>query len=309
MKLAFVFPGQGSQYVGMLRDFGAERVVQDSFQEAADVLQQDLWQLASEGPEEELNSTANTQPLLLAAGVALWRLWQDKGGTQPQYLAGHSLGEYTSLVCAGAIDFAVALKLVRSRGKYMQMAMKEERGAMAAILGLGYEEVKKICDATSASSYVYPANINSPKQIVISGYETGVEEAGEAAKGAGAKRVVLLPVSVPSHCALMHPAAELLAADLELVDIKPPNISVIHNVDAIPVKDPSAIKEKLIQQLTKSVLWVDTIGFIVDQGVKQVAECGPKKVLSALNKSISPDIQSFALGESKDDFSEALRSI
>lgn len=313
MSLAVVFSGQGSQHVGMLEDFATEKLVQQCFAEAQDILQQDLWQLCIVGPEESLNSTVNTQPALLTAGVALWRLWQAKGGEEqsklPQYMTGHSLGEYTALVCAESIAFTDGLNLVRNRAKYMQMAMEQDKGAMAAILGLDYEAVQQICDDITASSYVYPANINSPKQIVISGYEAGVEAASRAAKKAGAKKTVPLPVSVPSHCALMQPAAELLAGDLEKIEIKPPKIPVVHNVDAKPAKDVQEIKEKLVWQLTKSVQWVDTINYISSQGVNTIIECGPKKVLTSLNRSINSELTLFAIGQSKQDFDSCFDAI
>lgn len=307
MSIAFVFPGQGSQHIGMLQPFFGETPVKQCFAEASDVLDMNLQELCEKGPEDVMNTTANTQPMLLAAGVALWRLWQERGGATPTLMAGHSLGEYTALVCSGSLDFATGLNLVRNRGRYMQLAMGSEKGSMAAILGLGLEEVSKVCEEASTTSYVYPANINSPKQIVIAGYYKGVEHASALAKDAGAKRAVLLPVSIPSHCALMQPAAAQLADDLKATEFKHGDTTaVVHNVDAQIAKDTDDIKEKLVFQLTKSVQWVSSIEFMVAKGISTVIECGPKKVLTSLNRSIADNLQVFSLGEDTDKFDECL---
>ena len=333
MTVAFVFPGQGSQYVGMMQKYASEPIIKNTFALAAEVLGFDLWAMCCPNPstdpstapstdpttedasstnankEEELNNTINTQPALLTAGVALWQLWRDKGGHLPSYMAGHSLGEYTALVCADALDFPAALNLVRNRGKYMKMSMGENKGAMAAILGLDEAKVAEICSEASSTSYVFPANINSPKQVVISGYAIGVEKAMAKAKKAGAKRAVLLPVTVPSHCALMQPAADLLVGDLETTNINMPKIPVLHNIDASVSTSPDEIKIKLIRQLVKSVQWIDTIKTMQKSGVKSLVECGPKKVLTSLNKSIAPDINLYEIGEDPDRFTLALNEL
>lgn len=306
MSIAFVFPGQGSQHIGMLSGFFAENVVKECYDEASDLLKMNMQELCLEGPDKAINTTINTQPLLLTAGVALWRLWQARGGPTPAYMAGHSLGEYTALVCSGALTFTDALQLVRNRGRYMQMAMGTEKGSMAAILGLGFDEVSNICEEASATSYVYPANVNSPKQIVISGYERGVEEASSLAKEQGAKRVVPLPVSIPSHCALMQPAATQLSDDLISIEFKDKQIPVVHNLDGKPATTDTEIKDKLVQQLVKSVQWIASIEFMVSQKVTTIVECGPKKVLSSLNRSIDSSLELLSLGEDIALFDENL---
>ncbi|MBE8182262.1 MAG: ACP S-malonyltransferase [Candidatus Portiera sp.] len=309
MSVAFVFPGQGSQHIGMLSPFFDEKPVKECFAEASELLNMDLQELCQQGPEDTMNATINTQPLLLTAGVALWRLWQSRGGAIPALMAGHSLGEYTALVCGGYLDFATTLDLVRNRGRYMQLAMGNEKGSMAAILGLGLEEVNKICEDASTTSYVYPANINSPKQIVISGYYKGVEQAAELAKAAGAKRTILLPVSIPSHCALMQPAAAQLADNLQAITFNKPEVQVVHNLDAQLATTSDEIKEKLLLQLTKSVQWVSSIEFMVSKGITTIVECGPKKVLSSLNRSIASNLQLFPLGEDPEKFKECLEAL
>ena len=308
-SFAFLFPGQGSQHVGMLSDFAKQAVVAETFEQANDVLAFDLWRLCSEGPELELNKTINTQPALLTASVALWRLWQADKGMQPDLMAGHSLGEYSALVCAQALPFEQALRLVRQRGKYMQRAVAEGSGAMAAILGLGLQEIEQICDRIGTQGYVRPANINTQHQIVIAGYTNAVKRACKRAQEAGAKKVVSLPVSAPSHCALMQPAVDLLAEDIAPLDIKPPHIPVLHNVDASSAQTPQQIKDNLIKQLVMPVRWLDTIQAMRARGLSCALECGPGRVLSGLNRSIDRAFQSFPLGSSPSAFQDARRAV
>ena len=286
-KLAFVFPGQGSQSVGMLADLNAAfPVVRDTFQEASEALQLDLWALIQNGPENELNRTERTQPAMLAAGVAVWRCWRRQGGTAPAVLAGHSLGEYTALVCAGALDFAVATQLVADRGRFMQEAVSAGQGRMAAILGLDDDQVRLVCREAAQGDVVEPVNFNAPGQVVIAGCTAAVDRAVTLAKAAGAKRALELPVSVPSHCALMRPAAARLAERLQAVEIKTPDLPVLHNVDVSPATRPDAIRDRLIGQLHSPVRWVETILRMAKDGVGRVVECGPGKVLAGLNRRI-----------------------
>ncbi len=287
MKQAFVFPGQGSQAVGMLAELAAAfDTVEDTFAQASEVLGYDLWQLVQQGPAEELNATHKTQPAMLAAGVAVWRVWRGAGGGTPALMAGHSLGEYTALVCAGALDFADAVALVAERGRFMQQAVPPGEGAMAAILGLDDEQVAAVCDRAADGEVLEPVNFNSPGQVVIAGQATAVARAVEAAKAAGAKRALVLPVSVPSHCALMKPAAERLAERLTGVNIAAPSIPVLHNADVAAYSDPEQIRDALVRQLHSPVRWVETIRAMAAQGVAAVTECGPGKVLAGLNKRI-----------------------
>jgi len=295
MKFAFVFPGQGSQSVGMMQGFDSLPVVRETFVEASDILKQDLWQLASAGSAEELNLTANTQPLMLTAGVAVFRAWNALGGAQPALLAGHSLGEYSALVAAGALSFADALPLVRFRALAMQEAVAEGVGGMAAILGLEDDEVRAVCAEAAQGEVVEAVNFNSPGQIVIAGHKKAVERGMELAKAKGAKRALPLPVSVPSHCALMRPAAEKLTAYLQSVNVTKPVISVLHNADVCAYSDAEAIKDALVRQLFSPVRWVETVRQFAAQGVSHVAECGPGKVLAGLNKRIDGNLQSLAL--------------
>jgi len=295
MKFAFVFPGQGSQSVGMMQGFDSLPVVRETFVEASDILKQDLWQLAFAGSAEELNLTANTQPLMLTAGVAVFRAWNALGGAQPALLAGHSLGEYSALVAAGALSFADALPLVRFRALAMQEAVAEGVGGMAAILGLEDDEVRAVCAEAAQGEVVEAVNFNSPGQIVIAGHKKAVERGMELAKAKGAKRALPLPVSVPSHCALMRPAAEKLTAYLQSVNLNKPVISVLHNADVCAYTDVAAIKDALVRQLFSPVRWVETVHQFAAQGVTHVAECGPGKVLAGLNKRIDGNLQSLAL--------------
>ena len=294
MKFAFFFPGQGSQSVGMMQGFGDQAAIRNTFAEASDVLGQDLWRMATE-PNEELNQTANTQPLMLAAGVATWRAWLEAGGAEPVVMAGHSLGEYTALVAAGALDFSAALPLVRYRAEVMQGAVAEGVGAMAAILGLDDDTVRAVCSESARDEVLEAVNFNSPGQVVIAGNKAAVERGMEAAKAKGAKRALILPVSVPSHCALMKPAAEKLAAYLADVKIGAPKMPVLHNADVAAYSDASAIKDALVRQLYSPVRWVETVQAIAAQGVAHAAECGPGKVLAGLNKRIVTDMTCFAL--------------
>ena len=287
MKLAFVFPGQGSQSVGMLGGLAAEHArVAETFQEASDALGYDLWSLVQNGAEDELNQTARTQPAMLAAGVAVWRVWNAQNGAQPNVMAGHSLGEYSALVCAEALTFADAIRLVEQRGQLMQAAVPAGVGAMAAILGLEDDAVRQACRDAAEAEVVEAVNFNAPGQVVIAGDKAAVERAAEAAKAAGAKRAVLLPVSVPSHSSLMKPAAERFADVLENVAIEAPKIPVINNVDVNAESDPNKIREALVRQLHNPVRWVETIRQFAAQGVEHLIEAGPGKVLTGLNKRI-----------------------
>jgi len=291
MSFACIFPGQGSQSVGMLAALAAAYpIVTATFAEASEALGYDLWALAQHGPDEELNRTDQTQPAMLTAGVAVWRVWQTRGGAQPAFLAGHSLGEYTALACAGAMSLPQAVATVAERGRYMQEAVPAGLGAMAAILGLDDSAVIAACDSAAQGEVVSAVNFNSPGQVVIAGHATAVARAMEQAKQAGAKRAVLLPVSVPSHCGLMAPAAERLAAHLEKVDIKPPRIPVINNVNVIATHDPQAIRDALVRQLVSPVRWVETIQTLSKHGVRTVIECGSGKVLVGLNKRIEKEM-------------------
>jgi len=287
MNKAFVFPGQGSQAVGMLAELAAAfDTVEATFAQASEVLGYDLWQLVQQGPAEQLNATHKTQPAMLAAGVAVWRVWQAAGGEMPVLMAGHSLGEYTALVCAGALEFADAVALVADRGRFMQQAVPEGEGAMAAILGLEDEQVAAICEQAAHGEVLEAVNFNSPGQVVIAGQATAVARAVEAAKAAGAKRALVLPVSVPSHCALMKPAAERLAERLAGVNIAAPSIAVLHNADVAAYSEPEQIRDALVRQLHSPVRWVETIRALAGEGVAAVIECGPGKVLAGLNKRI-----------------------
>lgn len=294
MKFAFFFPGQGSQSVGMMQGFGDQAVVRNTFAEASEVLGQDLWRMVSE-PNEELNQTANTQPLMLTAGIAAWRAWLEAGGAQPVVMAGHSLGEYTALVASGALEFSAALPLVRYRAEVMQGAVAEGVGAMAAILGLDDDTVRAVCAEAAQGEVLEAVNFNSPGQVVIAGHKAAVERGMEAAKGKGAKRALILPVSVPSHCALMKPAADKLAAYLADVAIAAPKVPVLHNADVASYSDAASIKDALVRQLHSPVRWVETVQAVAAQGISQAAECGPGKVLAGLNKRIVADMTCFAL--------------
>ncbi len=282
-----VFPGQGSQSLGMLAALAeAFPQVRETFVEASEVLGFDLWKLTQEGAKEELDQTTNTQPAMLAAGVAVWRVWQAQGGVTPSLMAGHSLGEYTALVCAGALDFAEAVALVRQRGQLMQEAVPQGSGAMAAILGLDDDQVRALCAQAAQGDVVEAVNFNAPGQVVVAGSKAAVDRMTAAAKEAGAKRALPLPVSVPSHCALMKPAAERMAERLAAVRIESPAISVLHNASVESAGDPDRIRALLALQLHSPVRWVETIQAMSAQGVGTLVEAGPGKVLVGLNKRI-----------------------
>jgi [acyl-carrier-protein] S-malonyltransferase len=297
-QLAFVFPGQGSQTVGMLSELAASYPqVEATFREASDALGYDLWQLVSNGPAEELNKTWQTQPALLAASVAIYRVWQQQGGKQPALMAGHSLGEYSALVCAGVIDFADAIKLVELRGKLMQEAVPEGTGAMQAIIGLDDAAIRKACEESAQGQVVSPVNFNSPGQVVIAGNKEAVERAGAACKAAGAKRALPLPVSVPSHCALMKPAADKLAVALENITFNAPSVPVVNNVDVKCESDAAAIRHALVRQLYSPVRWTESVEFMASQGVTQLLEMGPGKVLTGLTKRIVDSLTAAAVND------------
>lgn len=300
MSFAFVFPGQGSQSVGMLSELSTVYPqVQTTFQEASDALGYDLWKLVAEGPEQDLNQTERTQPAMLAAGIAVWRSWQSTTGLLPAYLAGHSLGEYTALVAAGALDFSDAIKLVEQRGQFMQQAVPAGEGAMAAILGLEDDDVRAVCQQASEFGVVEAVNFNSPGQVVIAGSAVAVNPALEIAKDKGAKRALLLPVSVPSHCALMKPAAEKLAEALAGITINTPTIPVIHNASVTSVASAAEIKELLAMQLYSPVRWVETVEWFASQGVNTLVECGPGKVLAGLTKRIDKSLNGLPVFDEK----------
>ncbi len=298
MSLAMVFPGQGSQSVGMLAALGAaEPVVQQTFAEASAVLGYDLWALCQNGPEADLGATERTQPAMLAAGVATWRVWKQKGGRQPVAMAGHSLGEYSALVCSGALDFRTAIDLVRYRGQLMQAAVPLGQGAMAAILGLEDADLDAACREAAQGEVVEPVNFNSPGQVVIAGHSTAVQRAIETAKARGAKRAVLLPVSVPSHSSLMVGAAEQLARRLAEVDFRLPDVPAVYTVDVKTHASPDGIRQSLKEQLYKPVRWADTVRAMLASGVTTFVECGPGKVLTSLNRRIErrPELKMLAL--------------
>ncbi len=297
-EFAMVFPGQGSQDLGMLADLAtAFPAVEQTFAEASDVLGYDLWALVQQGPEEELNKTWQTQPALLAASVAIWRVWQEKGGKAPSLMAGHSLGEYSALVCAGVIDFKQAIRLVELRGKLMQEAVPEGIGAMYVIIGLDNESIDRVCKEAAQGQIVSPVNFNSHGQVVIAGEKEAVERAGDACKAAGAKRALPLAVSVPSHCALMKPAADKLAVVLEGIEFSHPQFPVINNVDVKIEQSAEAIRDALVRQLYNPVRWTDTVEFIAGQGIGQLLEIGPGKVLTGLNKRIVNTLSAAAVND------------
>lgn len=293
-KLAFLFPGQGSQSVGMMAGFAESQVVRDTFKEASDILGVDFWSMANEA-NEAINETTNTQPIMLTAGIATWRAWQASSNKLPDVLAGHSLGEYSALVAAGALSFADALPLVRYRAEVMQSAVPAGVGAMAAILGLDDETVRAVCAEAAQGEVVEAVNLNSPGQVVIAGNKAAVERGMEIAKAKGAKRALPLPVSVPSHCALMKPAAEKLAKYLKTVTMSSPKIPVLHNADVASYSDANQIKDALVRQLYSPVRWVETVQAIYAQGVTQTAESGPGKVLAGLTKRIVAELPCTAL--------------
>ena len=298
--IAFVFPGQGSQKVGMLAAAHEEfQAVRDTFEEASQVLAYDMWSLVQEGPQEALNLTETTQPVLLTSSVALWRAWLEQGGISPSVMAGHSLGEFSALVCAGALQFADAVQLVRQRGEFMQSAVPVGEGSMAAIIGVDDEQINTICAELSSgtSGVVAAVNFNSPGQVVIAGHTATVDAAITALKEAGAKRALPLPVSAPFHTELMKPAGERLAQAIAAIDVAAPGIPVVHNVHAATESNPEKIRSLLVEQIYSPVQWTGCVQSMIDAGVQQVVECGPGKVLSGLNRRIDKSLHSYALEE------------
>ncbi len=292
-----VFPGQGSQSVGMLAGYGDMPAIRETLAEASDVLKQDLAKLIAEGPAEELNSTVNTQPVMVTAGICAWRAWRESGGAEPSLLAGHSLGEYTALVAAGAISFADCLPLVRLRGRAMQDAVPHGSGAMAAILGLDDEAVKAACAEAAQGDVCEAVNFNAPGQVVIAGHAGAVQRAIEAAKARGAKRAVALPVSAPFHSSLMAPAAARLREALERIAVNSPRIPVIHNVDARSRADAAGVKKALVTQADHPVRWAECVREMAARGVTQIFECGPGKVLAPLVRRTAGELQGIALAD------------
>ncbi len=297
MKFSFVFPGQGSQSLGMMAAYGDNPVIRATFDEASASLGRDLWLLASEGPAEALGQTVNTQPLMLTAGIAVWRLWLAMGGARPALLAGHSLGEYAALVAAGVIELKDAVPLVELRAKAMQEAVPAGTGAMAAILGMEAERVRVICAENAQGEIVEAVNFNSPEQTVIAGHASAVQRAADACKAQGAKRAVMLPVSAPFHSALMQPAAEKLRQGLAKLSLAVPNIPVVNNVDVAMVTEPEMIRDALVRQAAAPVRWVETIRAMQSAGITHVYECGPGKVLAGLTKRCADGMAGAAMSD------------
>lgn len=297
MKFALVFPGQGSQSLGMMSAYGDSPVIRTTFDEASTALGRDLWQLATAGPAEALNQTVNTQPLMLTAGVAVYRLWREMGGPVPTMVAGHSLGEYAALVAAGVLELRDAVPLVELRAKAMQEAVPAGEGAMAAILGLDAEAVKAACSEAAQGQVAQAVNFNAPEQTVIAGHKAAIERAAEACKAKGAKRAVMLPVSAPFHCSLMQPAAEKLKARLAELALAVPKIAVVNNVDVATPTDPAAIKDALGRQAAAPVRWVETMRAMQAAGVTHVYECGPGKVLAGLVKRCAEGLAGGAMAD------------
>ena len=297
MKFALVFPGQGSQSVGMMNAYGDTPVLRATFDEASAALGRDLWAMAAEGPAEILSQTVNTQPLMLTAGIAAWRLWREAGGAIPAIVAGHSLGEYSALVAAGVMSLGDAVPLVEFRAQAMQDAVPAGTGAMATVLALDADRVKAICAEVAQDQVVEAVNFNSPEQTVIAGDKAAVERAAEACKGAGAKRAVMLPVSAPFHCALMRPAAERLRERLAQVPLRAPEIPVVNNVDVASLSDPERIRDALVRQAAAPVRWVETMRAMQQAGVSHVYECGPGKVLAGLVKRCADGLAGAAMAD------------
>jgi [acyl-carrier-protein] S-malonyltransferase len=297
MSLAIVFPGQGSQSVGMMNGF-TDTAVEKTFAEAKAITGIDYWAMAGEGPAEVQNQTVNTQPLMLVAGVATWRAWRERGGPMPAFFAGHSLGEYCALVAAESLRFEDALPLVRLRAQAMQEAVPEGTGGIAAILGLDHAQLPEVLAQAAQGQVVEAANLNSPGQVVIAGHRAAVERAMARALEAGAKRAVMLPMSAPSHCSLMKPAADRLRERLDAVEVRKPGVPVIHNRFVAAFDDPSRIKVSLIEQLDHPVRWIETVEFLVANGVQRIVECGPGKVLVGLSKRIATGAECVAITDS-----------
>lgn len=296
MSIAFFFPGQGSQSVGMMADLAeTHTAVKNTFDEASEALDADLWSLVNDGPEDKLNQTAWTQPAMLAADVATWRVWRDKGGPAPDVMAGHSLGEYAALVCADAMDFADAIRLVARRGTLMQAAVAEGEGAMVAVIGLSDEDVAAACDAVAQGEVVAPVNFNAPGQVVVAGNASAVERLADKARDSGAKRVLPLPVSVPSHCALMTPAAEAFAIDLAAVEFRTPNVAIRHNAGPVIAAGADGLRDVLTRQLYSPVPWRTTVADLVAADTQRYYECGPGRVLTGLVKRIHRRAKIFSL--------------
>ncbi|MFG0532624.1 ACP S-malonyltransferase [Pseudomonas sp. yb_2] len=295
-SLAFVFPGQGSQSLGMLAELGAEKpVIIETFKEASEALGYDLWKLVQDGPEEQLNQTDKTQPAILTASIALWRLWLEEGGAKPAFVSGHSLGEYSALVAAGSISLKDAVRLVERRGQLMQEAVPAGHGAMAAILGLDDAVVVELCAEAAEDEVVSAVNFNSPGQVVIAGNKAAVDRAMELCKAKGAKRALPLAVSVPSHCALMKPAAERFAESVNAIEWKAPQIPVVQNVTAAVAADLDALKHDLLAQLYQPVRWVECVQTLAANGAVNLVECGPGKVLAGLNKRCADGVTTYNL--------------
>jgi [acyl-carrier-protein] S-malonyltransferase len=305
-NLAFVFPGQGSQKIGMLAELAKQNpIIEKTFNEASEVLGYDMWQLIQQGAQEDINLTQRTQPILLTCSVAIWRLWNQKQGALPSQMAGHSLGEWSALVCANVIDFADGLKIVEARGKFMQQAVPVGQGAMAAIIGLDDQAILEACTEASALGVVDAVNFNAPGQVVIAGSNEAVERAMEICKDAGAKRALPLPVSAPFHTSLMKPAADNLADMVNAVTFRSPEVPIMHNVHAQNEQDPQAIKALMLEQIYSPVKWVDCVKQLKQSGVSTLVECGPGKVLSGLAKRIDRELTAVAT-ESAADFDAAL---
>jgi [acyl-carrier-protein] S-malonyltransferase len=298
MSLAIVFPGQGSQSVGMMKGFPDLPVVEETFRDAREIAGVDYWTMAGEGPAELQNQTVNTQPLMLVAGVACWRAWRERGGPMPAYFAGHSLGEYSALVAAGSLRFEDALPLVRLRAQAMQEAVPEGTGGIAAIVGLDDAKLPAVLAEAAQGQVVEAANLNSPGQVVVAGHRAAVERAMAAAKAQGAKLVKMLPMSAPSHCSLMRPAAERLRERLASIEVRAPVAPVVHNRFVESFDDPDRIRTALIEQLDHPVRWIETVQWLASHGVTRIVECGPGKVLAGLAKRISKDTETLAVTDS-----------
>ena len=308
MTFAILFPGQGSQSVGMMQDFAEVKVVRDVFAEASEVLKQDLWKLVEEGPDTELNATVNTQPVMLTAGYAVYRAWRDAGGAEPALVAGHSLGEYTALVAAGVLAFADALPLVRFRAQAMQEAVPMGEGAMAAIMGLDDDAVRAACQEAAQGQIVEPVNFNAPSQVVIAGTKAAVERGVALARAKGARRAVMLPVSAPFHSSLLRPAGARLADYLKQVNLSAPRIGVVNNVDVKIESEPQRIKDALARQASSPVRWVEVIRHIAAGGVGHVAECGPGRVLAGLARRIDSSLEAYSISD-PDSLEQALQAL
>jgi [acyl-carrier-protein] S-malonyltransferase len=295
MSLAIVFPGQGSQSVGMMQGFAGIAAIDRTFDEARAIVGIDYARMVREGPAETLNQTVNTQPLMLVAGVACWRAWRERGGPMPAYFAGHSLGEYSALVAAEALRFEDALPLVSFRAQAMQEAVPEGTGGIAAILGLDDSKLEEVCRQAAQGEVVEAANLNSPGQVVIAGHRAAVERGMAIAKAKGAKRAVMLPMSAPSHCSLMKPAAERLRERLEAIEVRKPAVPVVHNRFVEAFDDPARIRQALTEQLDHPVRWIETVQFLVRHGVKRIVECAPGKVLTGLSKRIAAEAECIAI--------------